>query len=367
MKNNTNLVAVQKADYTGKVVTRHVRADPKQTRGTLKVPAPVVAKSSSTKKLTAAQRKQKPHEYSFAQFDRDSGLYDFVQSKLTFTASDAEIYDVLSAVDKPGSAVKILSEGIRSADEARLRMESIGVSQTSTGRSDLTDLALRRGIPPKAFLEHVEVFEEALQKYPNHDPENVIDSVLFSTSKLRERHAGTEEEIREGRISYSDIRTIGAARLTSRNRLKIMQDVLKDLNSGEADYTAEDMKEVIKKAASEDMIDPSLQSVLKMIDLVGVKTVVAAPIMRYVSSAYDHYHQTVKWQSRPDKDERAAYAARVMAAGNDGLSFPTYDEFYDAGIEPGLAARVIERGGTVVEAKAVQDEGINENLAEGWL
>lgn len=373
---NSNLVAVQRPDKTGKVVTRHVRSSPVQKSGTSAMPAPSVTKAAPMRKYTAAQKKQKPREYSIAMYDGDAQwrdynkeLLDTAHGKLKFTASNAEMFDVLSAVDKPGSALTLLNLGITTADEARAHMKGLGVEQTSKERAGLIDLAVRRGMGMNFFLDHVETFEEALRENPDHDPDNVIDSIAFYTSRLSGGNGETRTAILEGRISHKDIKAIGVPVLASRRRMKVMHDSLIKLNSGTADFTTDDMKELLRMAASEDLIDPALESVVKMIEPAGIKAVLGVPRLGRIASAYDHYHHQTKWSSLTydEKMDRATYAVRIIESSGDAGTHVDYDRFYAEGIPAELAGSVIARGGTVQEAKAIHEVGIAPSIAEGWL
>jgi hypothetical protein len=364
------LVPEKRVDKNGVLTTKHVRAGTKTVTPLPSMPAPVTPSAAPQQKMSAAQRKQKPREYSLAMYDSDIELNGTVQGgKLIFSASNAEMLDVLSVVDKPGSALRLLNLGITTADEARAHMEGLGIVQASGERDELVRLAARRGMGMNFFLDHIEVFEEALRDNPDHDPDNLLDSVIFSTSKIGMGRKVTQEAIRDGNISYSDIKTIGTPRLASRNRLNVLHETLVKLNSGTADYTVDDVKELLRMVASEDMIDTSLESVVKMIEPAGMKTVLGVPYLSRVASAYDHYHQQTKWSSLTDKEkmERATYAVRILQESGGAGTHVDYDRFYAEGIPAEVAASVIARGGTVLAAKAIHEENIAPSVAGGWL
>jgi hypothetical protein len=99
------LVPEKRVDKNGVLTTKHVRAGTKTVTPLPSMPAPVTPSAAPQQKMSAAQRKQKPREYSLAMYDSDIELNGTVQGgKLIFSASNAEMLDVLSVVDKPGSA-----------------------------------------------------------------------------------------------------------------------------------------------------------------------------------------------------------------------------------------------------------------------
>lgn len=377
-----NLIPEQRADKNGNLVTRHVRATPKQGAGRTVMPQPSLGTSIASK---GAKKPFKPREKQITQYNASHNVdsYPFDQRLVTdeeekaeerarqnryysayyvFKASEVEVYDVLS-VAPVGEALRMLSRGVRTADEARTYLTEHGAADLILDRRDQMNEALEKNVSHYDFVSKSESLLE-FEKSPH-----LIDCVRFASSSLNEGLNGTVGyQIASGEISFEDIKAVGITKLKSYDRLYPLVDAFKALNANEGDYTVEGLKELVVRAANEDL-KSHFNYVCRLMKEIGLRETLSFKSLDNVANSYLAY-KIAPGSNRYGGDalKRAVYSARL----NDGLPNSTRsttfsDQFFDAGIPVETVVDVVSRGGGVREAIAIHEEGIQASVSGGWL
>jgi hypothetical protein len=368
-----NLTAVQRADKTGKVVTRHVRTDPKQLSQRPALPGPALAPSSPAKpaqshfKPRPKQLEKKTRAYVATFLNVDDELCDAAtraelwdtQCNYVFNAPAVETYDVLSVVEKTGSAVIMLTEGVRSAEEAQQYLIDHGAEHLIIDRSAMTQEALEKNLDVDDFI---------VRAHHTNRWGNKIDAALFFNSSLNRNANGlVMDEIVTGAISYDDIKKLGTTKLKPNERLYRLRNLLKSVKRGE--NTIEKLQGFLDRAIDEKLTSAEFAHAVLMVEARGLDLADKVTKIGYLSEGYDatHFPHTTAAKLGETKMDRAVYLALLTSLTDDRLRYGDDREYFESGIPVEIAAKAVNRGGGLLQAQAMHEAGINENLAEGWL
>lgn len=368
-----NLTAVQRPDKTGKVVTRHVRTDPKQLSKRPALPGPVLAASAPAKPAQAQfkprpkQLEKKTRAYVATFLNVDDELCDATKraelwdkmGNYEFSATAVETYDVLSTVEKTGSAVIMLTEGVRSAEEAHQYLIDHGAEHLIIDRSEMTQEALEKNLDVDDFI----VRSQHTNRWGNK-----IDAALFFNSSLNRNANGlVMDDIVRGTISYDDIKKLGASKLKSNQRLYRLSNLLKSVKRGE--NTIEKVQVFLDRTIDEKLNSTEFAHAVLMVEARGLDLADKVAKIGYLSEGYDatHFPYTTAAKLGDTKMDRAVYIALLTSLTDDRLRYGDDREYFESGIPVEIAAKAINNGGGLLQAQAMHEQGINENLAEGWL
>lgn len=381
----TNLIPEQRLDRNGKLVTKHVRATPKQGAGRSAIPAPSAGTKRPSKPVTKAykplprQLESFHRSFRLASFPANDPLTDKSQREknmyqsihTNFQASDAEIYDVLSATTSQGNALEIMARGgVRSAKEARAYLKKNKAPELIADRRALMTAAFERGMSAEVFVSCYELLDEKARQSPH-----VLDAVDFKKSALNYNfNAFVLEEIVSGDISLSDLKAIGYSRLKPHSRAYALTELLIKLNHGEADYTIDDVKAFVIRAAEAKTDDDSFRRAASFAFHRGFDLLQDKKDFDLMNQL--HYHVLAPTSSfkRNHEDEdielsfdRIEYGVRMgkllEKEGYSGSSIP----YFEAGVPFEIAANVVNGGGGIREAMAVHQDGIETSVSGGWL
>lgn len=371
------LIPVQRPDKTGKVVTRHVKADPLAGKVRTAMPAPSLG-AKPTRKQPAFKPRAKQRELK-----RETGVWGDMDGRIertgitqksyyyAFTASEEEIYGVLSVVPRHSNAVKLLSEGVRSAEEARNYLSRYNLDDFIMDRSAFTDEAMRKNVRVEDFVTHTGIIGYVK---PHHEPSNAADAMLFAASPLMDGNHAAMVDILEGRVSYDDMKHIGTGKLKAWGRVKGILPLLRKLKQGDAPCTIDDLKSVIAQCSSQRIEGHNFESVMRFIEAGGIDAVRATPNLLRVSTALSSQESNARKGITDGSNvfERVTYDLVVTDAINDPGSSGVCvtDEYFDAGIPVDITIEAIRSGGNIEEARVLLDarkNGVNSNFADGWL
>lgn len=380
-----NLVPEKRMDKNGKLVTKHVRAESSSNKSKA-LPSPVIAQKPQQQPKA---KKFKPRARQLEQTYRSIGLWHYPDySSLTteevrnqrqyghaytsFEASDVEMFDVMSAVPTTGLALELMMRGIKTADEARYFLSIRGMDDLATDRSDLMNGALERGITPEQFISAYNSMEEEYRDSPC-----LLDGIEFKTTPLNYSFNGfLLGEIVNGRVDLEDVKTIGTSRLKSHNRAHSMTDLLIKLKAGEADYTVEDLKAFVIRAADAKTDARDFLRAARFAEQRGFELLQTKRDFDLVSDNYRHFLDPTSSFHREHEDEplslsydRIEYAVRLNREIDESRIFylDHSTQYFEAGIPYEIAAEIINGGGGLREAKAVHEDGIKNSLSGGWL
>lgn len=379
MMNNPNLVAVQRTDKTGKVVTRHVLAAPKQASARSAMPAPALGAPAPKKtaqpslKLRPKQLERKHHSFETTKYTADEAIapeserFAYGFNRYAFFANEVEMYDVLSTTEKFGNAIRMMSMArVRTAEEARQYMRDAGAGDLIIDRSDLMQKLLARNIPADDYMDHYDSIPEKFLDSPH-----LVDALEFSASSLnKNRNAYTRHGILSGDISYDDIKYIGISALTGHSRLANIQMHLRKLHAGETEYSVFELRELAKRAVAEKLNEPSFAYVAAIFDKNHDTVLNKVKSLDKLGSYYHYYRYSPHSEKYPDKQEERALYATLLAEGvhDDLLRYTEFsDEFFNNDVPVEIAISAVDNGGGITEALAVHEGGIHTRLADGWL
>lgn len=380
-----NLIPEKRVDRNGTLVTKHVRATAKQAPKRSNLPAPSTGTQAATK---AAQKAFKPRPRQVEQSHRSYRTYSFPAdpplvtleerdrtmyngSYLGFEATDVEIYDVLSATTSAGNALAIMARGgVRNAKDARAYLKKHKASELIADRSDLTTAALERGINADVFVSCYEILDESQRKSPY-----VLDAVEFKNSPLNYgMNSFVLDNIVDGEIAFSDLKAIGLSRLKPFDRANALTEVLTKLNRGEADYSIDDVKAFVIRAAEAKTDGDSFKRAANFAARRGFDLLQDKADFELMSRESYHFLHTTSSFRRSHMNEditytydRIEYGVRMSKLTERWNYSGSSTAFFEAGVPAEVAAEVINNGGGVREAMAIHQDSIQSSVSGGWL
>jgi hypothetical protein len=378
-----NLTPEKRLDKNGVLTTKHVRAVGKPVAVRRQTPAPTLGEAGKKKKvkLRPKQVEQRYRNFHFHPVvDGDKRLLDGrpVQDPI-FTASDAEIFDVLSVTDS-ANAILLLEKDIRSADEARAYLREMDAGDLIRDYSGLMNEMLARNVSPEDTSDAILRLDLHLARRPNQSDysENYPDTIEFLSASAFENMRGRTnfmKDILEGRISFGDIKAIGTTRLKPFDRLYFLRDILARKQSGERDFDTDDMKRFLDKSSTSGLVQGHFKSVIHLFDELGMEGVDKLDDLKSFSSYF--------WEEMKNDDEdtrflveRSLYFAQLSEALQNG---PERSGRYwgkefqqdasllrNSGIEIEDATRLMGEGMTAQQVVGVVN-GIEAAVSDGWL
>lgn len=373
-----NLIPEQRLDRNGKLVTKHVRATPQQATQRSAMPAPSVSSQEKNEagrkpfKPRKAQLEQEYHAHRMSRFFPDKRLLTDAELKswntynlhYSFTASEVEIYDVLSVADA-GSAFQMLSRDVRTAEDAKEYLTKEGAPDLIIDRRETMREAVEKNVSHYDFVNGYESLPPSLRT-----SEHLIDTVRFIATSLNHgNNSQALKEINAGNISFEDIKAVGITKLKPHDRLYSLLTVFRKLHRGEGDYTVDGIKELLRRSSEDNIQNTEFNYVCRVMDQIGLEEVLKFKNLSNLAKSF-HTYRIAPGASKFNSDgiDRAVYAARFT----EGLNNPRVhiyisDPFFEAGIPLETAIDVAAKGGGVREAQAIHEEGIEGGLSGGWL
>lgn len=378
----THLVPEKRLDRNGRLVTKHVRADAVAAPQRSSLPAP---SPGGTAPKRGREKAFKPRVNQLEQYIQSHRLIHFksdaplatdeeradYSSHTSFYANDVEFYDVLSATTSTGNALELMMKGVRTAEQAREYLSTHGADHLIADRSELTQEALKRNISPHNFIT---AYEKLTPE--ERESEFLLDAIEFMGTSLNEGLNGSlKNDIIKGEIAYADIKALGITKLKSHSRGSALSSVLWNLNKGGTDYTIEDIRELLDRAIAEKATHSLLTFAADTLHYDGPENLRKIKSLDALDTEHYSYVRSDQASAHDGKTRQHVYALMTYAAqvkahisrGLFGKSVFLTDDFYEAGIPVEIAADVINAGGTVPQAKAIHEEGIENSLSGGWL
>lgn len=272
----SNLIPEKRLDKNGVLTTKHVRAAGKPVVSRRQAPAPSIGGSfRKAPKLTPKQKEQRYRNFHFQPVaDADKRLLaGRAPHDPIFTASDAEIYDVLS-VTNPGNATLLLEKGVRNADEAVAYLEKLGAEDLLRDHSGLMNEMISRRVSPEDTVNGMLYLDVHMALRPGQEDHsaNYPDTIEFLSMTAFERTRGRakiKDDILAGRINVEDIKSIGVTRLKPYDRLHFVREMLVRKQSGERDFDIEEMKAFLDKSTKSGLSQGHFKEVIHLFDELG--------------------------------------------------------------------------------------------------
>jgi hypothetical protein len=168
-------------------------------------------------------------------------------------------------------------------------------------------------------------------------------------------------------IKLSDIKAIGVARIKKADSWALLNDVLKKMAKGTANYTADDLRGILDRYSP---VTNRIESAILLADVYGgefAKTVTNSDM------ATMDLHYELQTDDVPLERAKSLllYASEVFSKQNGvyGYSkdYPDKDEiikFHDANVSP---QDMVDGVVTSAQLDAIKEHGISPSVSGGWL
>jgi hypothetical protein len=202
--------------------------------------SPVVPRNSLTEglQLVPSQEKQKGRT--------QSGGTARYREPVSFEANDVEMYSVLSAAS-PATALRLLTDGVRSAEEAVARLSAEGADNEVEDNTGIAHEMLSRRVPAEFFIMGMQRLSE--EQVSTATPELLADYLEFFSirSIMRKDSPKIADEVLSGEISLADVRKVGIDNLKTGDRLELARPAFKELQRGTAKFTVRDLTSLLER------------------------------------------------------------------------------------------------------------------------
>lgn len=365
----SNLVPRQRVNKRGQTVIRHMRPDGGSVPPAAALPAPSIepVAAPAQRKLAKSQTRQRDITMNratlYVSWNLRRALPDNGEpEKLTFKASDAEMYAVLDVLPVPDALV-MLEHGYRTTVSTREFLSEHGLDFLGDDPDTTSEEAFIRGIPADKYCE-------IKTRYGNRvEPEVLLDTAEAYSMKGLEKFDLYMDVLRK-ETSVSDIREVGVSRIAQSADKNAVREVLIDLKTGNLSFGAKDLGRVLERVNKERC---TLHSAVFMADQCGVDFTLGLYDIGGARSFVEQYRG--KLNGAEDTKRAISYndifcqegsvasgSARFRGGGMDSFA-----EVYEAGVDPVLAGQLIARGMTAREVFAHTQRGIPLSIADGWL
>jgi len=361
------LVPEKRMDKNGILTTKHVRADSQKASARSSLPAPKLASKPKEARKFKAPNKQQQIQYrrSYTANDqrRDPALTKMLglagKDVYRFDASDAEVLEMLAVTNSNGDALSMLEHGYRTPQAAVTFLKEYGFGHLVADRT-LALEAMERRISPEIFMRDTRNAREG----------HLTDPLFLDSLEAANSTSLNDEftwEVREGMIKLSDIKAIGVSRIKKADSWKLLNDVLKKMATGTANYTADDLKVILDRYSP---VTNRIESAVILADVYGGEF--SRSITNTDMATMDLHYEL---QAEDTPLERAksllSYASTVFSkqSGVYGYSkdYPDKDEiikFHDANISP---QDMVDGVVTIAQLDAIENHGISPSVSGGWL
>lgn len=362
------LIPEKRLDKTGKLVTRHVRANEPAAKSTAGIPAPAAVPSAArTKqnegkfKLRPKQLQKRAHREDITQMFLSDGLQDgdyrLRQLCHRFVANDVEVLSVL-AVAHDGDAMKMLNDGVRTTEEALEYLRKHGV-EPPHDRSELVQEALRRNI---SAAEYREFFRSANLPGSQSNSPYLADAMeLYGSASLRDQYHWVSHDILRGTIRLEDIKHLGYTKLKPYDRLKHTVEALRRVNEPDAKYTIVDVKTLLESHHGNGT-GSHYSTALEYLMHEGPEYL--ASVSKY---ALYSAHQKYRFLNGAERIETVKYHLALQGADGYWINAEDLCTLKAADVDPVRAGELLRSGMEIRTVINVIAEELPASIGEGWL
>jgi hypothetical protein len=362
------LTPEQRVNKRGVLVTKHVRASPKEKSSRAKLPAPAASPATKKKDPRTIRSKRSFSDWehmSDSRFARTPGNYEI-------TANDEEMYSVLG-IAEAGNAFALLERGVYNADEAKELLRKMDAEDLMIDQNDLMQELLNRNISPKDTASLLPLIPDEWTASPH-----IADAIEFSAYDEFEGRWGASavrRYILAGNIRLADIKTIGIRHLGRVDNLAVMTDTLVRLGNGESQRTAAETAVFLERASKEGVVEDSLRNGLALFEKHGAE---AIDRLEHIESFSVRYRPSEAGDADEAVDRvlyEALLAEALVRLGKPESGSYAYwtQEYPDEsnllrteGISIEEAAQRMYDGLTARQIIAVS-KGVSVSVSDGWL
>lgn len=366
----SGLVPEPRVDKTGKTVIRHVRPS-QQASTSSRMPAPKLGAQVPTRLSGSLNMSKKPSKKQLEAGDeRSASRYAFPASKelvevleppasasvYYFTASDITIYEMLSCL-QAGTAFYLMDRGINTPEAAREFLSDHGLERLIVDRSAVVSEAADRRIGALNTADFLQTYGRT------HTSEVILDAAEAQESRALEKfglHVDISESILGDKLSLSELRTVGFARLAKVSDATMVREQIEAIHRGEKNYTIDQFAKIV--AASERQSPKFMEQLLQLAEKYGGD---------YFESIKHPFRAAVCIQNsdgRIDDEVRdlISYDDTIMRGG-EMLNVESMRRLMSERIPAEDAVKMTIRGLTVDQMVATHAHGINLAVSDGWL
>lgn len=243
-----SLTPEQRLDKNGKLVTRHIRTGPAAPASLSSLPK-VSLGASKQQKVRKPSTTQKKHTEIRTRW-ADERLKEVTNKKhrvfdtSRFTCSDAEAYDVFSAVGNPDNTLRLIAAGVRTKEDAIQFLNDNDLYDLQQDGSEVMDELISRGVSAVPAMESLSKF--GLDRL---DHEHFFDAVEANSVRALREATGSPIDVPHmvwmGEIDMADVRMIGATRLAKARDVFSVVEQLKEIKDGTSPFGAESLRQLV--------------------------------------------------------------------------------------------------------------------------
>lgn len=364
-----NLIPQKRLDRNGRLVTKHVRSEPKQSLPSGAIPSPTIAPQKKTVIFPDNSHKV-PFvlRLSTSMFDNYEPSDELVDAlcqwhprSIAVQATSQEAYSVLSVLPFSDAAL-MLSRGVESAEEAKTILAEHSLSHLMVDNSGLMDEAMERRIPARSYMSIC-----TLGASQNISQEQLLDAAEAHGMKALRDNYSFYSSVLRGDILLKDLKAVGVANVVKNPTPESVNEYLRRINKGEADFGIKEVKKLVLQCNKEG-IDTA--RAWGLIDKFGMDFTLQR---KSISDSLDmlSYLQQQKVPKRSAKPIIEHFDAVQHERDTNGYTGPYFDpedvlKFYKAGIDPKTTLEALSRSVTVEQQLAI-NSGIESSLSGGWL
>jgi hypothetical protein len=359
-----NLIPQKRLDRNGRLVTKHVRVDPKTAAASGSLPAPVLASKTvvfpdgshkEAVRIVLYNDNLRPDPELARIFGGMNG------TSMNLYGTSPEMYSVLSVL-APGDAAFLMTKGIDSAESVHQFLAEHSLERLVVDNSDIVQEATRRRIPAASYLRIADSGNRNLSK------ETAMDAAEAHGMKDL-RQYDFYLDIMRGYLTLKDIKDIGVSTITKHSQPNDIRDYLWEINKGESAYTTKELKSLIQKSTKAELSIALTERIAKRFGMkftLGLNDLTESFDMMNYLDRNKYSHESAK-PIVEHFDEMARH--RKATSGPNDWNNLQYDDclkFYAAGIEPAAAWDAVSQGVTVEQVLAMR-QGIAPSISGGWL
>lgn len=370
----TNLIPEKRMNKNGVLVTKHVKAS-QETASDKSLPAPSMTPPAGSTKHFKPSPRQRQKEYQTALLnytEADAELTDrlakngdhygkTIKVGYRFTASEVDFYDIHS-IASLGDTLTMMTGGIKTKEEAIAFLEEKHLTRCLK-ENPLAGHLLENRVSFDAYLQFHENTPFDEQK---HDPKLYAEAALIFTvpryrSAVTEDGGAPHEWVLDGKVNAYDLMQIGSSRLTKVFTASPVLRALERINSGEADYDAEQLGPFLDHVNS---LGVGYTIGVNLINSYGIE------FTKNISDLWKmkEVHMTLIDQDSESRRKAISYVDEItQLLPNNTITMDGMLALHAAGIDPKVAADRSKAGLRVNQIIAVDKEGIASSVSSGYL
>lgn len=355
----SKLVPEKRVDKNGVLTTKHVKVVSEKDAFKGSVPAPALVMGNPKRNLTPKQTSPINRAFSSTGYFVDQRLKDILcdtdsNVRWEFEISDEDMYSVLGVTD-PGTGIALMNAGYKTADEASRFLKDNGLDELLEDHVHFCNEALDRRISPQTYLGALDFFP-----YLGETDRDMDALEVYSYGAIRSTFI--YNDVYHGETRLEDVKIIGVTRIADSRHPGTIRDALRRLGSGEAGYTAEDIRTLTEKFPNN---THELRSAIGIADRYGMEFAMSLH-MPDIQTA-DYLEETGTDRERlldiVRYDDQVTKYQRDNSIISESQAYEYIVKAYDAKLSIADAAENLY---TIQQIDALMN-GVEKSVSGGWL